>query len=68
MDRGEIVRMKPEHLMINVISLSVFPFAARPVISYVAFGGDEKAMKAFLAERKQVVKEFVIRAIVMSGE
>jgi hypothetical protein len=38
------------------------------VISYVAFGGDEKAMKAFLAERKQVVKEFVIRAIVMSGE
>ncbi|MEL7585663.1 MAG: helix-turn-helix domain-containing protein [Prolixibacteraceae bacterium] len=66
MDRGEIVRMKPEHLMINVISLSVFPFAARPMISYVAFGGDEKAMKAFLEERRQVVKEFVIRAIVVS--
>lgn len=66
MDRGEIVRMKPEHLMINVISLSVFPFAARPLISYVAFGGDEKAMKAFLEERRQVVKEFVIRAIIIS--
>jgi AcrR family transcriptional regulator len=66
MDRGEIVRMKPEHLMINVISLSVFPFAARPIISYVAFGGDEKAMKNFLEERKQVVKEFALRAIVIS--
>lgn len=66
MDRGEIVRMKPEHLMVNVISLSVFPFAARPIIRYVAFDGDEKAMKVFLAERKQVVKEFVLRAIVIS--
>jgi len=68
MDRGEIVRMKPEHLMVNVISLSVFPFAVRPLISYVAFGGDEKAMKAFLEERREVVKEFVLRAIIISRE
>lgn len=65
MDRGEIIRMKPEHLMVNVISLSVFPFAARPIISHIAFGGDQKAMKAFLEERKEVVKEFVLRAIVI---
>jgi AcrR family transcriptional regulator len=63
MDRGEIIRMKPEHLVINVISLCIFPFAGRPIISYVAFNEDEKATKAFFGERKQVVKEFVLRAI-----
>lgn len=63
MDRGEVIRMKPEHLVVNVISLCVFPFAARPVIRYVAFGEDEKATKAFFEERKHEVKQFVLRAI-----
>ncbi len=68
MDRGEIVRMKPEHLIVNVIALCVFPFAGRPMISYVAFGGDKQATKVFFEERKQVVKEFVLRAIIISSE
>lgn len=63
MDRGEIIRMEPEHLVVNVVSLCVFPFAARPVISYVAFDLDEKATRAFFEERKKVVKSFVWRAI-----
>lgn len=63
MDRGEIVCMKPEHLMVNVIGLCVFPFAARPVISFLAFNEDKAATQAFLEERKQEVKQFVLRAI-----
>jgi AcrR family transcriptional regulator len=63
MDKGEIIRMKPEHLVVNVIGLCVFPFAAKPVISFVAFDQDEKATQAFLQERKQEVKQFVLRAI-----
>lgn len=68
MDRGEIIRMKPEHLIINVVSLCVFPFAVRPIIGYVAFGEDKKATDAFFEERKQVVKGFVLRAIAVSSE
>ncbi len=63
MDKGEIIRMKPEHLVVNVIGLCVFPFVAKPVISFVAFNQDEKAVQAFLLERKQEVKQFVLRAI-----
>ncbi|MGQ7868599.1 TetR/AcrR family transcriptional regulator [Sunxiuqinia sp. sy24] len=63
MDRGELIRMKPEHLLVNVISLCVFPFAAKPVIGFVAFKEDPKAIQAFFEERKQEVKQFVIRAI-----
>ena len=63
MDRGEIIRMKPEHLVVNVIGLCVFPFAAKPVISFVAFDQDKKATQAFMEERKEEVKQFVLRAI-----
>ena len=65
MDRGEIIRMKPEHLAVNVISMCVFPFAAKPVISFVAFDEDKKATQAFFEERKQEVKQFVLRAIAL---
>jgi AcrR family transcriptional regulator len=63
MDNGEIIRMKPEHLVVNVIGLCVFPFAAKPVVNFVLFNEDKEATQAFLEERKQEVKRFVIRAI-----
>ncbi|WP_299576560.1 TetR/AcrR family transcriptional regulator [uncultured Sunxiuqinia sp.] len=63
MDRGELIRMKPEHLVVNVVGLCVFPFAAKPVISFVAFNEDPEATQAFFEERREEVKQFVIRAI-----
>ncbi len=63
MDRGEIRRMKPEHLVVNVIGLCVFPFATRPMIRQVAFNGDDAALKGFLSDRKSEVKQFVLSAI-----
>jgi len=63
MDRGEIRKMKPEHLIVNVIGLCVFPFAARPMVRHVAFGGDDAMLKNFLKERKDEVREFVRKAI-----
>ncbi|WP_163708020.1 TetR/AcrR family transcriptional regulator [Mangrovibacterium lignilyticum] len=63
MDDGVIVKTRPEHLVVNVIGLCVFPFAARPMINHVAFHGDDKALKQFLSERKVEVKKFVLKAI-----
>lgn len=63
MDCNEIVRMKPEHLLVNVIGLCVFPFTVKPVISHVAFDDDKKATQAFYEERRVEIKRFVIRAI-----
>lgn len=63
MDRGEIVKMKPEHLLVNVIGLCVFPFAAKPIVSFVAFNEDKQATEQFFKERKQEVQQFVLRAI-----
>ena len=66
MDRGEIIQMKPEHLAINIVSMCVFPFAARPILNFVIFKDDQKALEAFYAERADVIKKFVINAIVIN--
>lgn len=67
MDRGEIIRMKPQHLAANIISMCVFPFAARPILSFVMFRDDTAALEAFYAERAGVIKQFVINAIVIKN-
>jgi hypothetical protein len=65
MDRGEIVRMDPRHLAINVISMCVFPFAARPVLNFLLFKDDHQALDQFYAGRAEVIKKFVAEAIVI---
>jgi TetR/AcrR family transcriptional regulator len=65
MDRGEIIPMKPQHLVVNVVSMCIFPFVARPVLNFVVFKEDPKALEAFYAERADVIKQFVINAIVI---
>lgn len=67
MDRGEIIKMQPRHLAANIISMCIFPFAARPIISFVLFKDDQKALDAFYAERAEVIKQFVINAIVIKN-
>lgn len=63
MEQGEIRKIKPEHLMVNIIALCVFPFAARPMVQHVAFHGNDAEMKQFLEDRKTEVKQFVLKAI-----
>jgi len=65
MDRGEIIRMDPRHLAMNIISMCVFPFAARPILNFLMFKEDQKALDAFYAERADIIKQFVINAIVI---
>jgi AcrR family transcriptional regulator len=61
--KGTIRPMDPRHLIINMLSLCIFPVAARPLMQRVFFGNDEKAYKQFLEERKKVVTDFIIQSI-----
>lgn len=65
MDQGIIRRMDPRDLLINILSLSIFPFAAHPLFNIVLFDGDKKAYAQFLEARKASIKEFVLNAILM---
>ena len=68
MDRGEIIQMQPRHLAANVISMCIFPFAARPMVSFILFNDDQAALEAFYAERADVIKKFVANAIVINNQ
>ncbi len=65
MDRGEIIQMQPRHLAANIISMCVFPFAARPIVSFILFQDDKKELDQFYSERADAIKQFVINAIVI---
>ena len=65
MDNGEIKKMDPRHLVVNIISMCVFPFAARPILNHLIFKDDTKALENFYSERATIVKQFVIDAIVI---
>lgn len=62
-DRGEIRPINPLEIMLNMLSLCIFPFAAKPVMLRVFFHKDEDAYNQFLEERKKTVAEFMIKAI-----
>lgn len=63
MGKGNIRKMDPRELLINILALCIFPFAARPLLEIIFFNNDEKAYKEFLILRKENVKEFVIKSI-----
>ncbi len=61
-EKGGIKPIKPEHLLINIVSMSIFPFMAKPLLSAV-LQKNEKQYKQLINERKMHVAEFVIDAI-----
>jgi len=59
---GTLAPMAPEQFLVNIISLCVFPFAARPIIM-VALGLDAKGFERFIAQRREALPPFVARAL-----
>jgi len=62
MAKGNIRPMKPQHLLVNTVSMCVFPFVAKPMLRIV-LGLNPDEMAVFLSERKEEVKRFVFQAI-----
>jgi len=60
--KGKLRPVTPQHVLVNIVAMCVFPFVAKPMIRIV-LGLDQQEIKAFLAERKEEVKSFVFQAI-----
>lgn len=63
MKQGGIREIDPYQLLINLLSLCIFPFAARPIIEGFIFEGDAGQFDAFLQRRKKEVGDFILNAI-----
>ncbi len=56
--RGELGSHKPEHLLISLMAMCVFPFVARPMIRFL-MDMDDAAFERFLDERVSQVELFL---------
>lgn len=65
MDEGRITQMNPHDLIVNILSLCIFPIATRPLLSIMLFDNDKKAYNDFIIKRKDSVKTFISNAILI---
>jgi hypothetical protein len=61
-EKGLIKKVSPIQLMLNILSMCVFPFVAKPLVKGVT-GIDEVQFKLLVEERKQFVADFILAAI-----
>ena len=54
-DGNKMLMSDFSQMIINLLSLCIFPFAARPVITGILFNGDDEAFIKAMNERKEVL-------------
>lgn len=59
---GTIKPIQPAQLFLNMISMCVFPFMAKPMLEHAA-GISKKQFDALIEERKKMIPEFIIASI-----
>lgn len=62
-EKGTIEPIKPLHLIVNMLSMCIFPFVARPILQDVIFNKDKQQYEIFIQERKKEVSDFIINSI-----
>jgi TetR/AcrR family transcriptional regulator len=60
--KGTIKRISPLHLLMNLISVTIFPFVAKPMFQK-NLGLDELQFRAVMEQRKKEIPRFIIDAI-----
>lgn len=60
--QGNILPIAPEQLLMNVLSLCIFPCIARPMMQF-NLGISDTAFRQAMEERKKLIPEMIIRSI-----
>jgi TetR/AcrR family transcriptional regulator len=63
--RGNTVDLPPEQLMVNIMSMLIFPFIGRPVLQ-VIFEMDESDFDRFIEERQRILPDYIIQITLKS--
>lgn len=62
MAAGRIKQFPPLHLLLNIMSMTVFPFIAKPVFCTI-FNFEEEAFNSLMEERKTMIMNFLRAAL-----
>jgi len=60
--KGTIKKVSPLHLLMNLISLSVFPFVGKSMFQFT-LGLDDLQYRAIMMQRKKEIPKFIIESI-----
>lgn len=60
--QGRIKPVDPKHFFANLVSLTIFPFVAEPLLLKM-FDLDEKDFQDFIEERKRVIPEILLGSV-----
>jgi len=61
--QGKIISVGPEHLLIDMLGMCVFPYIGRPLLEEVFFNDHPAGAENFLYERKQHIISFLKTAL-----
>ncbi len=62
-EEGKIREVDPRQIIINLLAMCIFPFAARNMIVPIVFQDNKTEFKRFMESRKTEVAEFIIQSI-----
>lgn len=62
-EAGNIKNCDPRQLIVNLLSMCIFPFVAKPILKAVLFQNREEEYQKFIQDRKAEVTRFIIAAI-----
>ena len=65
MDEGLIIKMDPTQLIVNLISLIVFPFAAKPLVCGMIISDQDIEFEEFIKARIPSLKEYFLKSITL---
>jgi TetR/AcrR family transcriptional regulator len=66
--KKKIIRpIQPVHLITNILSMCIFPFVAKPIITGFVLDGDVEKYKTYIDERPEEVLKFVKNAIFINS-
>ena len=62
-EEGIIDDIDPEQLIVNIVSLCLFPFVAKPIVTKLILQGSDKDFDNFIEKRKNEIATFIIKGI-----
>lgn len=57
------LKVDPRQMVISLLGMVIFPYAARNLIQMIYFDGDEAEYSKFLTERKEFVKTMILKML-----
>jgi len=61
--KGTIKPINPQHLVVNLLALCIFPFVAAPILKGLIFNRNNEMYTEFIKQRKTEIPQFIINSI-----